>query len=67
MEIEGKIVIMSAEYYKGKEEARKFKCEGGSGCHSWDMGKAIFGYFVLDGKKCRVEGYQVEKLAEEEK
>lgn len=65
MELEGKTVVMSPKYFKGDEEARKFKCEGGFGCHSHTVGSAIFGCFILDGEKCQVEGYMVEKLAEE--
>ena len=66
MDLEGKTVILSPEYCKGDEEARKFKCEGGFGCHNFTIGRAIYGYFVLDGERCRVEGYMVEKLAEED-
>jgi len=57
----GEIVILSAKCYKGDEESRKFKCESGFGMNSFTSGTAIFGAFVKDGEKCRVEGYEIEK------
>lgn len=65
-ELEGKVVILSRECYKGSEEERKFKCSGGFGCHAKTIGTAVFGEFLCDGEKCRVEGYEIEKFAEEE-
>lgn len=62
-ELEGQNVVLSAEYYDGSEQARTFHCESGNGCHSFTMGRGIFGHFVDTGEKCRVEGYEVEKLA----
>lgn len=63
-ELEGRIVILSPECYKGDEEARKFKCLGGFGCHSFTMGSAVYGEFLSDGEKVRVEGYEIERFAE---
>ncbi len=58
----GKTVVLSKRHYKGSEEDRTFKCEGGFGCYPSMGGRAIFGHFVKDGEKCRVEGYEIEKL-----
>lgn len=64
IDLRGKTVILSHEYYDGDEEARKFKCEQGFGCLPFTSGTAISGYFLKDGERCRVEGDEVEKLAE---
>lgn len=58
---EGEVVTLSAKHYSGDVESRKFKCEGGFGMESFTIGTAIFGTFVKDGEKCRVEGYEIEK------
>jgi len=64
--IEGKTVVLSAEYFPGRTEAqRKFKCEDGFGCYPFTSGQAIFGIFMESGEKARVEGFMVEKLAKE--
>ncbi len=62
-ELAGKTVILSRKYYKGTEEDRAFVCEDGFGVSPNTGGTAIFGHFVKDGEKCRVEGYEIEKLA----
>ena len=63
IDLVGKTVILSSKYYKGTEEDRKFKCEGGFGCSNVTSGTAVFGYFVKDNEKTRIDGYEVEKLA----
>lgn len=65
MELEGKYVILKGGKggYKGTEIERVFLCEGGFGCSSGTIGSAIYGKFVFDGEECRIEGYEVERIA----
>lgn len=62
---EGEVVTLSAKFYKGDAESRKFKCESGFGMSTFTIGTAVFGVLVKDGKKCRVEGYEIEKEKKE--
>lgn len=61
--LEGKVVILKPECYKGDEEARRFKCEGGFGCHPQCIGTAVFGTFLSDGERARVERFEILCLA----
>jgi len=63
IDLTDKTVILSLKYYKGTEEERKFICKGGFGCKSFTMGSAVIGKFVNNGEECRIEGYEIEKLA----
>jgi hypothetical protein len=63
-DVTNKVVILSSEYYVGSVDKRRFLCESGFGCVPFTMGGAIFGTFLSDGEKCRVEGYQIERLCE---
>lgn len=63
-ELTGKTVVLSSRYYRGDEAARTFRCESGFGCSSFTRGSAIYGRFVQDGEKARVEGGEIEKMAE---
>lgn len=67
-ELEGKVVLIKKEYMKPEfhdDDKRRFMCEGGFGCHPWTLGKAIFGYYLIDGEKDRIEGYMVDKIVED--
>jgi hypothetical protein len=64
LELTGKRVILSGSRYRGNKEERMFLCESGFGCHSFTSGRAIYGKFVKDGEECRVDGYEIEGLAE---
>ena len=67
MELEGKIVILDRQYYKGENDIeRAFLCKDGFGCSSCTRGSAIFGKFLIDGESCRIEGFQVKRLATQE-
>ncbi len=66
IDLEGKVVVLSAEYYTGDEKARRFLCRSGFGCSAFTRGLAIFGTFLIDGKKYRVDGEEVEKLSEDQ-
>ena len=59
----GKVVILKEKYYAGTENQRMFKCVAGYGTLIDTKGTAIFGYFIDTREECRVEGYEVEKLA----
>jgi len=61
--LQGKTVILKPECYKGDEKERLFKCESGFGCHPQCMGTAVFGTFVSDGERARVERYEILCLA----
>ena len=52
--LEGKVVILSPEFYKGTQDERRFKCEGGFGCNPACIGRAVFGTFLSDGERARV-------------
>ncbi len=66
IDVTGKrIVVKDGLYNVGSSEAdRTFLCENGFGCVPYTSGQAIFGRFVESGIKCRIEGYEIEKLAE---
>jgi len=61
-DLTGKVVILSADSYQGDQAARRFRCTGGFGCKPFTRGKAIFGEFLIDGEKGRVERYEVESV-----
>jgi hypothetical protein len=64
--LKGKLVVLSAEHYLGDEPARLFRCEDGFGCTPGLHGQAVFGVFMADGEKCRVERYEIEGVVAEE-
>jgi hypothetical protein len=66
IDLQGKTVILRADRYKGDDKERTFVCEGGFGCRSFTMGQAIIGHFVSDGEECRIDGSDVDRLAEVE-
>jgi hypothetical protein len=64
-DLEGKYVVLNSNF-KGDDIHKVFLCKDGFGVYSSTIGKAIIGEFVYDGEKCRVEGYDVERLATDE-
>jgi hypothetical protein len=62
IDLTGQYVILN-EDFTGSPIQRVFRCDSGFGCSSYTMGNAVFGEFVFDGEKCRVEGFQIERLA----
>lgn len=66
--LEGKTVILSRTYYIGDDTEREFVCETGFGCKAKDItgkrlhGRTIFGFFVSDGEKCKVQRFEIERL-----
>ncbi len=66
IDLKSKYVILSKKYFKGTDLERLFLCESGFGCSPFTMGCAIFGTFVTLGIQERVEGNEIERLAEAE-
>lgn len=69
MDLEGKHVVIKKEILKPEYhdvEKRVFLVKGGFGAKSYTIGTALFGEFVFDGEECRMDGYDVERLASEE-
>lgn len=64
-DLTNKVVVLNRLYYTGTENERHFLCLSGFGCSPYAIGNAIFGKFVFDGEECRIERYEVEKLAPE--
>jgi hypothetical protein len=67
-DIDGAVVVLKAEHLKpelGAVEQRMFRVTGGFGAKPFTMGNAIFGEFLIDGEKCRMEGWMVERIATE--
>ena len=61
----GTFVVLKSPLYKGNEIERVFFCEGGFGVSSFTSGKAVYGHFVFDGEKCRIDGYNIERFAKD--
>jgi hypothetical protein len=51
------------KFYNGSESVRTFKCETGSSCTPDSTGNEIIVTFG-DGKKGRIESYEIEKTKE---
>lgn len=62
----GKVVVVKSECYHGDERGRRFLCLGGFGCHPDTMGTAVSGMFLIDGERTRIEGYEIEKLSDDQ-
>ena len=58
-QLEGRVVLLSSEHYKGDDYARLFVVTGGFGCTPQIHGSAVFGFFLADGEKVRVERQEV--------
>ena len=68
-ELSGKVVVLKKdglkpEYHDIKQ--RLFKVSGGFGASSFTNGSVLFGTFLSDGEECRMNGYDVERLATDE-
>lgn len=68
MQLQGKVVVLKEGTLKPEYRALKwrlFRVEGGFGASPSTIGTALIGQFLADGEKCRMEGYQVERVATE--
>jgi hypothetical protein len=61
----GKVVVVKKDFFNEQyaEGDRRFLAESGFGCNPSLMGKAVFGHFLDDGEKTRIERYDIEGLA----
>ena len=66
VDLTGKVVVLSDKHYQGDLESRRFRCESGFGCRPFTSGNAIFGEFLADGQRARVERWQVESVEVED-
>lgn len=57
-DLKDKTVLLSGMAYKGTWRDRLFHCESGFGCNPKASGTAVFGRFVCDGERTRVERYE---------
>ena len=67
-ELEGKLVQLKKKFFGSKPydpEVELFVCTGGFGCGPRTMGSAVFGYFITDNTKLRVERYDIEGIVTE--
>ena len=65
-DLTGRVVVLSTEWMEAKSapaERRCFRVDDGFGARSFTAGNAIFGEFLYDGERCRMEGYMVERFA----
>jgi len=61
------VVIRKSTLGKAWQEGdRRFKAEGGFGCDPAKMGRAVFGTFVCDGERARIDRDDVEGIAVEQ-
>ena len=60
-----KVVVIKRSFFSPEyaDKDRRFEVSGGFGCHPEALGTAVFGKFVLDGERTRVERYDIEGLA----
>jgi hypothetical protein len=60
-----KVVVIKRGFFGPAfaDKDRRFVVSGGFGCHLEARGTAVFGKFVLDGERTRVERYDIEGLA----
>lgn len=64
-DITGRFVLLAKGWFRDLDQAedvreRVFLAQGGFGCKPWTMGNAVFGEFVVDGERVRVEGYDLD-------
>jgi len=67
-ELDNKVVVLNHEYYNAggctkDPRTRLFLCKGGFGLKPYTIGSAVFGHFLLDGERARVERHHIERFA----
>ena len=67
-DLEDKTVLLKQEYFHEsyKNTDNLFRCTAGFGCSSRARGRAIFGYFLSDGEKAKIDRYNVESIVDED-
>lgn len=64
----GEVLNVKKKYLKPEFHAdRRFRCEDGFGMSMACKGTAVFGAYLSDGERCRVERYMLEEIKEEAK
>jgi hypothetical protein len=70
-DLTGKVVVIRLEYFRddlkteyAPEEMRRFRCDGGFGCHTYTSGSRIHGQWLADGEVCQIDSSMVEKIVE---
>jgi hypothetical protein len=66
VDLKGKTVLVRKSFFKPEyqDKDRRFKCEGGFGCHPDKIGTAVFGIFLLDGEEARISRGDIEGVVE---
>lgn len=60
--LKNKTVVINSELLPGSPEDRAFLCESGFGCDPQTGGRAIFGKFIRNGMKAKVDGMMLERV-----
>lgn len=63
-ELKGKTVLLKKSHFRDDVTDLRFVCEDGFGVNAFTNGTSIYGYWVSDGKKDKVGGYDVESVVE---
>jgi hypothetical protein len=71
IDLQDKTVVVLSEWMappfkESDERERSFHVEGGFGTSPTTIGRALLGYWVEGHERGRIEGYMVEKLADEQ-
>lgn len=59
----GKVVIFKQEALNIPVEEHPFLVTGGFGARHFTAGTALYGAFISDGERGRMEGFEVDRLA----
>jgi hypothetical protein len=65
-DLRGKVVLIKADYLKPEITDRRFQVDedGGFGAVSFTNGTALFGKWLSDNERDRLDGYMVESIVE---
>lgn len=66
IDLTDKVVIFRQKYLTVPALEHPFRVGGGFGSKPYTIGRALFGEFLSDGERARMEGFMVERLATEE-
>jgi hypothetical protein len=66
-DLTGKVVLIRKDVLKPEwHYDRRFLVKGGFGALPHTMGKALMGTFLVDGESCRMSGWDVESVVEDD-
>lgn len=66
IDLTDQVVIFKQKYLSVPALDHPFRVDGGFGAQPDTIGRAMFGEFLSDGERARMEGFMVERLATEE-